>query len=119
LSFRIQLSGKTIKKEKGAAAMQRMKNQLEIICRQESKDRPGYINHVEKLVVHYGGIAEEEIGDIAEEIVEKAKRWGCESILLGHRKGFFRPIIPGAKSRKVLRLAHQPVHFIPSTKEGK
>jgi nucleotide-binding universal stress UspA family protein len=101
----------TIKKEKCASAMKRMKDQLEIIGRKESKDRPGYIKNVEKLVVHYG--------DIAEEIVEKADTWDCESILIGHRKGFFRQILPGAISRKVLRLAHKPVHFVPLTKEGK
>lgn len=100
----------TIKKEKGAAAMQRMKNQLEIICRKESNDRPGYMNSVEKLVVHYG--------DIAEEIVEKANTWDCESILIGHRKGFFRQMIPGRISRKVFRIAKMPVHFIPMTEGG-
>ena len=100
----------TIKKEKAASAMKRMKNQLQIICRKESKDHPEYIDNVENLVVHYG--------KIAEEIVEKANRWDCESILIGHRKGFIRQIFPGGVSRKVFRLTHKPVHFIPLTKGG-
>jgi nucleotide-binding universal stress UspA family protein len=100
----------TIKKEKCASAMQRMKSQLKIIGRKESNHHPGCINNVEKLVVHYG--------NIAQEIVEKADRWGCESILIGHSKGFFRQIIPGRIARKVFRLAHKTVYFIPMTEGG-
>ena len=95
----------TIIKEKANSAMKRMKNQLEKICKKERKDHAEYVNNVEHLVVHYG--------KIAEEIVEKANMWGCELILLGpHKNGFLKQLLPLSTSRKVLRLANKPVHFI-------
>lgn len=64
--------------KKADSAIKRMENQLETICKKERKDPPEYVNNVEQLVVHYG--------KIAEEIVEKANMWGCESIVLGPHK---------------------------------
>ena len=97
----------TIKKAKGVSPMQRLKSQLEIICEKEFKEHTECINNIEKLVVL--------CGDISEEIVEKADRWGCESILIGHRKGFLSQSTPGRISRNVFRFAPKSVHLIPST----
>jgi nucleotide-binding universal stress UspA family protein len=90
-------------------AMQRMKNQLETISKKQRRDHPEYGHHVEHLVVHYGRIAAE--------IVEKADRWGCKSIVLGpHKNGFLKQFSPVSTLGKVLRLAHKPVHIIPLPK---
>ncbi|MGD8523972.1 MAG: universal stress protein [Desulfobacterales bacterium] len=98
-----------ILQEKANSAMRRMKNQLETICKKERKDHPEYDNNVEHLVVHYGRIAEE--------IVEKADMWECVSIVLGpHKNGFLKQLSPVSTLRKVLRLAHKPVHIIPLPK---
>jgi nucleotide-binding universal stress UspA family protein len=95
----------TIKKEKADSALKRMENQLEIICTKSRKDHPNFSPNVEHLVIHYG--------KVAQEIAEKANRWGCESIVLGpHKNGFFKKLSPVSTSRKVLRLANKPVHFI-------
>ena len=95
--------------EKADAAIKRMENELETICKKELKDHPECVNNVEHLVVHYG--------KIAEEIVEKADMWGCKSIVLGpHKNGFLKQLSPVSTSRKVLRHAHKPVHIIPFPK---
>ena len=101
-----------IRQEKISAALKRMENLLELIREKEFGDHPEYINKVEDLVAH--------CGRIAEEIVEKANRWGCELIILGPlRKGFFgRTVLPGI-SRKVIRRTNTSVHVIKLSKGEK
>jgi nucleotide-binding universal stress UspA family protein len=92
--------------------MKRMQYQLETIGKNNLEDPTEFVNNVEHLVVHYG--------KIAEEIVEKANRWGCELIVLGpHKNGFLKRLSPFSTSRKTLRHANKSVHFIPLPKGEK
>ena len=101
-----------IRQEKINAALKRMENLLELIRKKEFNDDPEHINKVEYLVAH--------CGRIAEEIAEKADRWGCKLIILGpHRKGFLgRTFLPGI-SRKVIRRTNTSVHVIKLPKGEK
>jgi nucleotide-binding universal stress UspA family protein len=98
--------------KKSNAALKRMQNLLEIIRKKELNDHPEHLNKVEYLVVHYGRIAEE--------IVEKTNRWGCELIILGpRRKRFLGRIFLPSISRKVIRRTDTPVHVIKWSKGEK
>ena len=101
-----------IRQKKVNAALNRMENLLEIIPKKELNDHPAHVNKIEDLVVHYGRVAEE--------IVERANRWGCELIILGpRRKGFLgRTFLPRI-SRKVIRRTNTSVHVIKLTKGEK
>ena len=97
-----------IRQKKVNAALNHLENLLEMIRKEELKDHSEYVNEIEHLVVHYGSIAEE--------IVEKANRWGCELIILGPRKrSLLRRIFLSSVVRKVIRGTDTPVHIIPSS----
>lgn len=101
-----------IRQEKGNAALKRMEKQLEIICKKNPNDNRAYIKNVEHLVVHYGRIAEE--------IVEKANRWGCGLIIFGpRRKRLLGRILLPNISRKVFRGTDTLVHIFPSPEREK
>jgi nucleotide-binding universal stress UspA family protein len=101
-----------IRQKKVNAALKRMENLLEIIRKKELNDYPAHANKIEHLVVHYGRIAEE--------IVERANRWGCELIILGpYRNGFLRRIFLPSISRKVIRRTDTSVHVIKLSKGEK
>jgi nucleotide-binding universal stress UspA family protein len=94
-----------IRQKKVNAALKRMENLLEILRKKELNDHPEHVNKIEHLVVHYGMIAEE--------IAEKANRWGCELIILGpRRKRLLGRIFLPSISRKVIRRTDKPVHII-------
>lgn len=94
-----------IRQKKVNAALTRMEKLLEINSKKNSNDNCANMKNVEHLVVHYGRIAEE--------IVEKANRWGCETIILGfRRKGLLGRIFLPSISRKVTRGTDMPVHII-------
>jgi nucleotide-binding universal stress UspA family protein len=58
-------------------------------------------------------------GKVAEEIVDKAHRFGCEAIVLGaHNKGFLKRLFSSNTVTNVLRQTKKPV-FLASMKEGK
>ena len=101
-----------IRQEKVNAALKRMENLMEIICKKNPYDQHAYIKSVEHLVVHYGRIAEE--------IVEKANRWGCELIMLGPRRKRFltRIFLPGV-ARREIRRTDKRVHIIKIPKGEK
>ena len=74
---------KDIVKEKTYSALQRMKEQLSALFKKELKDHPDYADHIEHMLVYPG--------KVAEELVEKANRFGCDAIVLGsHRNSFVK-----------------------------
>lgn len=108
-TFFNEVQGNKIIQEKSNSELKRMENLLEIIRKTKPNDNPEHVNKVEYLVVHYGRIAEE--------IVEKTNRWGCELIILGpRRKRFLGRIFLPSISRKVIRHTHKPVHVIKLSK---
>jgi nucleotide-binding universal stress UspA family protein len=91
--------------EKADAALMRMENLLERVCEKNLQNHRADIQNVEYLVVHYGRIAEE--------IVEKANRWGCELLILGpRRKRFLGRIFLPSVARRVIRRTDKRVHII-------
>jgi nucleotide-binding universal stress UspA family protein len=91
--------------EESDVALKRMENLIKIVCKRDSKNHRADIKNVEHLVVNYGRIAEE--------IAEKANRWGCELIILGpRRKRLLGWIFLPSISRKVIRRTDKPVHII-------
>lgn len=99
-----------IRQEEVIAALQRMENILELVSKKDFNDHCEYDNKVEYLIVHFGRIAEE--------IVEKANRWGCKLIILGpRRKRLLGRIFLPSISRKVIRGTDTPVHVFKLLKE--
>jgi len=94
-----------IRHENSAAALKRMENLVKIVCKENPQNHREDIKNVEHLVIHYGRIADE--------IVEKADRWGCELIFLGpRRKRFLGRIFLPSVARSVIRRTDKPVHII-------
>ena len=104
-------SQKDVVKEKTYSALQRMKEQFTSFLKKDLKNHPAYAGLVEHLLVFPG--------KVAEEIVEKANRFGCEAIILGsHKSSFAKKFFPGVTAKKVLRQTKKPV-FMVSMKHGK
>jgi hypothetical protein len=77
----------------------------------EIKDHPRYADLIEHLLVYPG--------KVADEIVEKTNRSGCEAIVLGsHSVGFLTRFFSGGTAKKVLKQTKKPV-FMVSLKIGK
>ncbi len=88
-----------------------MKEQLSSFLKTESEQHPEYPDLVEHMLVYPG--------KVAEVIVEKADRFGCEAIVLGaHNTGFFKRLFSSDTAKNVLRKTKKPV-FLVSMKEGK
>ena len=97
-------------KEKTYSALQRMEKELGSFLKKEIKDHPEYPDLIEHLLVY--------AGNIAEEIVEKANRFGCEAIVLGsHGAGLLSAFFPWGKTKQVLKKTKKPV-FLVSLKKG-
>ena len=97
-------------KEKTYSALQRMEKELGSFLKKEIKDHPEYPDLIEHLLVY--------AGSIAEEIVEKANRFGCEAIVLGsHGAGLLFAFFPWSKTKQVLKQTKKPV-FLVSLKKG-
>jgi len=104
-------SQKDVVKEKSCSAMQRMQEQLNALFKKELKDHPDYAGHIEHLLVYPG--------KVAEEIVEKANRFGCAAIVLGsHKSNFVKRFFPGGTTKKILNQTKKQV-FMVSLKKGK
>ena len=85
LAYFLNETRKDIVKEKTYYALQRMKEQLTPFLKKELKDHPESADLIEHLLVYHG--------NVAEELVEKANRFGCEAIVLGsHSIGFCKTI---------------------------
>ena len=111
LAYYLRESQNDVAKEKTYAALLRMKAQLASFVKKEMKDHPEYPGLVEHLLVY--------TGKVAEEIVEKANRFGCEAIVLGsHGTGFLSAIFPWDTTKKILKQTKKSV-FLVSVKKGK
>ncbi|MBW2406350.1 MAG: universal stress protein [Deltaproteobacteria bacterium] len=104
-------SQKDVVKEKAYCVLQRMKEELSSFLKKEIKNHPEYPDLVEHLLVYPG--------KVAEEIVEKANRFGCDAIVLGpHRSNFVKRFFTGGTANNVLKRTKKPV-FLVSVKHGK
>ncbi len=111
LAYFLNESQKDVVREKTYSALQRMKEQLSSFLKKNLKNRPAYAGLVEHMLVYPG--------NVAEELVEKANRFGCEAIVLGsHSASFLTRFFSGSTTKKVLKQTKKPV-FIVSVKKGK
>ena len=111
LAYFLNESQNDVVKEKAHCALQRMKEQLGSFLKKEIKHHPEYAGLVEHMLVYPG--------KIAEEIVEKANRFGCEAIVLGsHSLRFLTAFLSCSTTKNVLKQTKKPV-FLVSVKKGK
>jgi len=111
LAYFLNESQKCIVKEKAESALQRMKEELSSFIKKEIEHHPEYPGLVEHMLVFPG--------KVAEEIVEKANRFGCEAIVLGSLKSsFVKRFLPGGTGKKVLSQTKKAI-FMVSMKQGK
>jgi len=111
LAYYLNDSQNDVVNKKAYSALQRMKKQLGSFLKKEIKDHPEYPDLVEHLLVY--------AGNVAEEIVEKANRFGCEAIVLGaHGASFLSASFPWGTAKKVLKQTKKSV-FLVSAKKGK
>ena len=104
--------GQNIIKEKVNFALRQLERRLLEISKTQLDEHPEQHHTVEYLVVHYG--------KIAEEIAQKAYRWGCERIILGpRRKRFLGRIFLPSVARMVRRRSNAPVYIIKKPKRAK
>ena len=98
-------------KEKKYSALQRMKEQLGSLFKKELKDHPEYADLIEHLLVYHG--------NVAEELIEKANRFGCDAIVIGsHRSSFAKRFFPSGTTKKILSQTRKLI-FKVSMKHGK
>jgi nucleotide-binding universal stress UspA family protein len=98
-------------REKKYLALQRMKEQLGSLLKKELKEHPEYADSIEHLLVYHG--------NVANELVEKANRFGCDAIVIGsHRNSFIKRLFPGGVTKKILSQTRKPI-FMVSMKKGK
>jgi nucleotide-binding universal stress UspA family protein len=110
LAYFLNETRKDIVKEKTYSAFRRMREQLSALFKKELKDHPVFADLIEHLLVYHGSVAEE--------LVEKANRFGCEAIVLGsHNSSFVKRFLPGGTAKKVLKQTKKPV-FLVSMKKG-
>jgi nucleotide-binding universal stress UspA family protein len=111
LAYFLNETRKDIVKEKTYSAFRRMREQLSTLFKKELKNHPVSADLIEHLLVYHG--------NVAEEIVEKANRFGCEAIVLGsHRGNFVKRFLPGGAVKKVIEQTKKPV-FLVSMNKGK
>jgi hypothetical protein len=111
LAYFLNETRKDIVKEKTYSAFRRMREQLNALFKKEPKDHPASADLIEHLLVYHG--------NVAEELVEKANRFGCVAIVLGsHNSSFVKRFLPGGTAKKVLKQTKKPV-FLVSMKKGK
>ena len=83
LAYFLNEGQKDVVKEKTYSALQRMREQLTSFLKKDLKNHSSYASLVEHKLVY--------TGEVAEEIVEKANRFGCEAIVLGaHNSSFVK-----------------------------
>ena len=105
LAYFLNEARKDVVKEKTYTALQRMKEQLRALFKKEIKDHPEYADLIEHLLVYHG--------NVAEELVEKANRFGCDAIVLGsHCIGSLSRFLPGGTAKKVLKQTQKPVFLV-------
>lgn len=111
LAYFLNEGQKGVVKEKTYSALQRMKEQLISFLKKDLKDHPESADLLEHLLVYHG--------NVAEELVEKANRFGCDAIVLGsHRDNFVKRSLPGGTTKKILNQTKKPI-FMVSMEKGK
>jgi nucleotide-binding universal stress UspA family protein len=110
LAYYLNESQKDVVQKKAYSALQRMKEELSSFLKKTIKDHPEYPKLIEHLLVYPG--------QVAEEIVEKSNRFGCEAIVLGsYSNSFLKRLFSCDTTRKVLERTQKPV-FLVSMKKG-
>jgi nucleotide-binding universal stress UspA family protein len=111
LAYYLNESQKDVVREKTTSALHRMKTELSAFLEKEIKIHPHYPDLVEHLLVYPG--------QVADEIVEKANRFGCEAIVLGARgSGGLKRLFRRATAKKIISQTPKPV-FLVSLEHGK
>jgi len=111
LAYFLNESQQDVVIEKTDAALHLMKEQLTTFLKKNHKNYPIHADLIEHLLVYPGRVAEEIVG--------KANRFGCEAIVLGaHNNSFVKRFFPGSTAKKVLKQTQKPV-FMVSMKKGK
>ncbi|MFH1488474.1 MAG: universal stress protein [Pseudomonadota bacterium] len=89
--------------------IERIRNRLNVFCEKVQKDDPECVYRVETIDVSEGFPAEV--------IIEKAKEYNCDVIIMGtHGKGMIGHAFLGSVAEKVLRRSKKPVFTIPLPK---
>jgi nucleotide-binding universal stress UspA family protein len=111
LAYYLNEPQKDVVKDKINSALHRMNNELSVYLNKEIKLHPDYPDLIEHLLVYPG--------KVAEEIVEKANRFGCEAIVLGSRgTSRLKRLFRCGTAKKILSQTQKPV-FLVSMKHGK
>ena len=107
LAYFLNEPQRDVVKEKTYSALQRMKEQIDSFLKKNLKNNPAYAGLVEHMLVYPG--------EVAEEIVEKANRFGCEAIVLGaHSTSFLTRFFSGGTAKKILDLlSNNGITYIP------
>jgi len=109
LAYFLNEGQKDLVKEKTYSALQRMKEQLSALFKKEIKDHPEYADFIEHLLVYHG--------NVAEGLVEKANRFGCEAIVLGSPNGgILRRFFSNSTTTNILRRTKKPVFGVSLNK---
>jgi nucleotide-binding universal stress UspA family protein len=110
LAYFLNESQKDVVKEKTYFALQRMKEQLTSSLKKHLKNHPAHPGIVEHMLVYPG--------KVAEEIVEKANRFGCEAIVLGsHNTSLLTRFFSDDTAKKVLKQTKKPVFMVSLEKD--
>ena len=105
LAYFLNESQKDVVKEKIHSALQRMKYQLSSFLKKDLKNSPADAGLIEHMLVYPG--------KVAEEIVEKANRFGCEAIVLGsHDTSLLTRFFSDGTTKKVLKQTKKPVFMV-------
>ena len=103
---------KKIYSEKVADTIDRIRKRLKIFCDKEFNGDTKYIDRVESIEVCEGFPAEE--------ILQKADEFKCDTIVMGtHGKGLITNAFLGSTAKRVLRRTRKPVFIIPLPKGEK
>ncbi len=94
-----------------AESMERTRRKIEVFRDRELLDHPEIINERTRIEIVEGYPVNE--------ILEKAKQYECDIIVMGtHGKGFLGHTLLGSVAERVMRRAHKPVIIVPLP-EGK
>ena len=111
LAYYLNDDQRDVVKEKTYSALQRMEKELGSFLKKEINDHPEYPGLLEHLLVY--------AGNVAEEIVEKANRFGCEAIVLGaHGASFLSASFPWGTAKKVLKQTKKSVFLVSAKKDN-
>lgn len=101
---------KMLYEERVAEAMAAIEKRLKAVCDEEFDQNPEYENIVKSIEICEGFPAEK--------ILDTAKQFGCDMIIMGtHGKGIIGNTFLGSTAKRVLRRTRKPIFIIPLPKE--